>query len=87
MKRYSVISAMEAGEFIDRVNMSIQTLGAEPIGGVSTQGALLLQAVLIDIPDASDDNEDEGEPDAKVENKEQVKAKKPSKATAAAKSK
>lgn len=51
MKRYSVISAMEMRDFIDRMNMAIRTLGAEPIGGVSTQGALLLQAVLIDIPE------------------------------------
>ena len=57
MKRYSVISAMDMRDFIDRVNMAIRTVGAEPVGGVSTQGAQFLQAVLIDIPDTDDEEE------------------------------
>lgn len=61
MKRYSVISAMEMRDFIDRMNMAIHSVGAEPIGGIATQGALLLQAVLIDIPDTDDEEEETAE--------------------------
>ncbi len=76
MKRYSVISAMEMRDFIDRMNMAIRTVGAEPIGGVSTQGALLLQAVIIDIPDVPDTPEDEEEKEKEEKKEESPKAEK-----------
>jgi len=79
MKRYSVISAMEMRDFIDRMNMAIHSVGAEPIGGIATQGALLLQAVLIDIPDTDDEEEETEEKEGKEE--ESPKSRKATKTT------
>ncbi len=79
MKRYSVISAMEMRDFIDRMNMAINSVGAEPIGGIATQGALLLQAVLIDIPDTDDEEEKTEEKEGKEE--ESSKSRKATKTT------
>lgn len=81
MKRYSVISAMEMRDFIDRMNMAIHSVGAEPIGGIATQGALLLQAVLIDIPDTDDEEEEEETEEKEGKEEESPKSRKATKTT------
>lgn len=44
MTRYSIINDMDLNRFTEKVTAAINS-GAELVGGVSSQGAMLLQAV------------------------------------------
>lgn len=44
MKKYSIINDMDLNRFMEKVTTAINS-GAKLVGGVSSQGAMLLQAV------------------------------------------
>lgn len=63
VRKYSVITAMDGMELVEKVNSSIEQHNGTLLGGVAARGAQLLQALMIDVnvPDPEPD-EDEDTP-------------------------
>ena len=61
VRRYSVITAMDGMELVEKVNSSIEQHNGTLLGGVAARGAQLLQALMIDVnvPDPEPEEDEE----------------------------
>ena len=69
VRKYSVITAMDGMELVEKVNSSIEQHNGTLLGGVAARGAQLLQALMIDVnvPDPEPEKEENAPKSTAVE--------------------